>query len=106
MNRKQREVWDAVVLRDRGICQDCGSPGMEVHHIVGRGYHKKRPELIWRKENMMCACKQCHDGARNQRARFRHLNILMDRYGYVYREEPWTEILRRGLEWKEYLSSI
>lgn len=81
MTPKQRELWQAVIDRDRGICQDCGRPGSEVHHILSR---------IWEERNLLVLCPHCHRmkgkgaGAHTHEARKRHLRYLRDRYDYSY----------------------
>lgn len=92
-----------VFLRDGYRCVDCGGEATETHHIVPRGWKSKDDPDIWRIENMITLCQDCHlsrpghVGADNQKARYRHLTYLRDKYGYEYRDDTlWGEVLRRG----------
>jgi len=56
------EIWRAVIDRDNGICQECGAPGAEVHHIISRRY-----DGAWRMKNMLVLCRECHQRAHGER---------------------------------------
>ena len=85
VNAKQKRIWSAVIERDGGMCQDCGRPACEVHHIASR----RRP-WAWCAENMITLCLGCHRGAHTHAARVRHLRLLRERYGYEH-DERWME---------------
>ena len=81
---------DRVLERDRQLCI-CGRYADVVHHIVHRG--KATEDLIWREENMICLCNDCHDKANATEAKRGHLEYLRERYGYEYTERPWKGLL-------------
>lgn len=39
------------------ICEACLNPGVDIHHIQGRG---KGMDII---KNLMCLCRKCHERA-------------------------------------------
>lgn len=58
---KSADRWQIVrkqcVIRDNGICQICGEPGTEVHHIHLRS---KRQDLKYVLSNLILLCKKHH----------------------------------------------
>lgn len=103
MKSWQKRIWQRTWDRDGGRCADCGSWTANVHHIVslGSGWNER---LIWQEKNMVCLCPNCHIeqpgtiGAHNQKARYRHISLLAQRFGYAYEDEPWANVVRRGDE--------
>lgn len=87
---KRSAVIESIIERDGGLCQDCGKPFDDVHHITGR-WHK----LAWDIRNLICLCRDCHElrdkqaGAHTTEGRRRHIALLADKYGYDYPEECW-----------------
>lgn len=99
----QKRVWNQVWARDGGHCQDCGTYCATIHHVVplGSGWDER---LLWVPKNMLALCEGCHlpepgrVGAHNQKARYRHLTLLAQRFDYDYQAEPWATVMRRGEE--------
>ena len=91
-SKSVRLRW-AVLDRDGWQCT-CGKPAAAVHHIVHRG-HALWP-LIWREENMLSLCNECHDRANATRVKREHLEYLRERFGYEYAEQPWVGILEEA----------
>lgn len=95
-----------VLERDSYLCINCLCEGRlkraeDVHHIVHRG---KAPEsLIWRLENMISLCRDCHNKANSKEAKRRHLHFMEERYGYRYEKQPWIGILGRASLRKDIL---
>lgn len=58
---KAKELWENVraeiIKRDKGKCQLCGKPGLQVHHILLRS---KRKDLLYSKNNLILLCSKCH----------------------------------------------
>ena len=82
--------------RDGGMCVQCWEEGRRtqaecIHHIVHRGLYAE--ELIWRPENMISLCTECHRKADATESRSKHLRWLRHRYGYGYGEMPWAGYL-------------
>jgi len=90
----KQEVYEEVIERDEGACQDCGVAAAEVHHVVRRGYWgknaKQRGEVV---ENLICLCWSHHQGAHTKEAQRRHLTLLREKWGYIYDDFPWKGIL-------------
>ena len=57
-NPMPKKVLDEVMERDEGICQLCGIPGKNIHHIVYGGTGRKR---IHGEYNLITLCLNCHD---------------------------------------------
>lgn len=53
--RKQAEI---AAERDEGVCQLCGGPGDDVHHVFGRGRTVENPRE--RHTALMVVCRECH----------------------------------------------
>lgn len=53
--RKQAEI---AVERDEGVCQLCGGPGNDVHHVFGRGRTVEDPRESH--TALMVVCRECH----------------------------------------------
>jgi len=90
---RYEKVKHEVVERDGGHCILCGEPTGPPHHILPR---KKGGHV---KKNLCCLCLTCHklahgegrDAPNMRDTRIRLFNILQERYGYVYDDEPWCE---------------
>ena len=60
-SKEWEQVRAYVLMRDRYICQRCGLPAQEVHHIIHLS-----PDNIWdtkvtlNPENLISLCKGCH----------------------------------------------
>ena len=53
--KEDKREYRAVRKRDRGVCRICGSPNVEIHHIVYRSLGG-----ITHRKNMICLCKKHH----------------------------------------------
>ena len=97
MKPEHEALWFAVRARDGGLCVQCDEEGRKtlaecVHHIVHRSLYAE--ERIWRPENLISLCSQCHRGADAKAMRSKHLGWLAKRYGYCYDgERPWSGYL-------------
>ena len=90
----QHSIYEQVVERDQGACQDCLRAAHHIHHIIPRGWFgkngKHRGEVV---SNLICLCRSCHERAHTKVARRRHLTLLRERWGYVYDTQPWLGVL-------------
>jgi len=50
-------LWDYVYQRDNEMCQLCGAPGGEQHHVISRGRRG-----ITKASNLILLCHTCHRG--------------------------------------------
>lgn len=77
MNKRKRRD-DALFKKNRivayeranGLCEICGAPAVECHHIVFRS-HCGTSDL----SNLICLCRACHEMAHGPNAR-----ILRERF--------------------------
>jgi len=51
---KWHEIRRAVLKRDKGVCQDCGKPAKQVHHLT---YDRIFRENM---EDLISLCGECH----------------------------------------------
>ena len=96
MQPNHEELWFEIRQRDGGMCLECAAEGREtlavaIHHIVHRGQYAE--ELIWRPENMISLCADCHSRADSGVSRSKHLKILKRRYGYFYEHPRWLSYI-------------
>jgi len=49
-------------LKSHGICEKCGAPGTEVHHIIPLNEtNVDDPSISLNPDNVMLLCKDCHE---------------------------------------------
>jgi len=53
------------------ICAMCGKCDADTANLVAdhRTPHRGNPELFWKRDNLDCLCKPCHDGAKQAEER-------------------------------------
>jgi hypothetical protein len=49
------------VTQSEAMCEACHRPGVDIHHINGRG---KGKDVI---DNLMCLCRSCHEKAHSSK---------------------------------------
>lgn len=64
MKNWKRRVAD----RDNGICQHCGKPAVDPHHVLKRRYRLVKLET----DNGISLCRFCHDWAEAKEDNFNH----------------------------------
>ena len=96
----KQSVYEFVVERDDGICQDCdGKAANEVHHIVPKWMLPGKLKIKRdHPRNLICLCLRHHAEACCQSARKRHLELLRRKHGYEYSDPPFFNVLREALE--------
>jgi len=90
--RSTRKLWGKIIIaRDRGICQRCGRPGNQPHHIIHRGT-AVNPGWFDLK-NGVCLCAGCHvwHGA--------HATSFRDQQAFNEWVRGWLE--RRGVDYDD-----
>lgn len=72
-----KEVREEVARRDKGICQQCGQAGSELHHVVFRSRSGRGVAT-----NALTLCQPCHRRVHrdNDLAEY-WINVYTDRYG-------------------------
>jgi 5-methylcytosine-specific restriction endonuclease McrA len=84
-----KRVRQAVYDRDEGVCQMCGRPTQNIHHIIGGGMGRRRCHHI---ANLITLCDfpydpNCHDqthrGKRSEELQQWCENWSRERYGDV-----------------------
>jgi len=88
----QKRVWQEVIDRDDGLSIYSGRAGSEVHHIIALSYAgKKTKDKLWCLKNMCVVTKDEHMKAHTREMRRKALEILHNRFGYEYNDDPWRE---------------
>lgn len=52
-----KETYNKVYERDKGVCRLCGNNNIELHHIY---YRSERKDLINDPDNCIMLCNKCH----------------------------------------------
>lgn len=56
-----QNVREGALMRDKYLCQECGAPAEEVHHIIHlTPQNINNPEITLKLSNLKCLCKECH----------------------------------------------
>lgn len=91
------EVYALVLARDMGYCVICHKRGAGVHEVVPRSHFGKRGKAkCYTLENMAVICTSCHGRVHTAGGRIFLLRLLMERYHYVYSEQPWAGYVGGG----------
>jgi len=56
-NEVTEKLYNYVLIRDNFLCQYCGGPGDELHHILFRSQQGKN-----KANNLITLCIECHRG--------------------------------------------
>lgn len=78
-----------VLARETGLCQHCGSPGREIHHMSG---HSNAPS------DLLYLCKLCHDKLHGQKKW--DSNQTLPSVGITMSEDEWR------LSWIDEIKSL
>lgn len=67
-NSKQwRRVGKYVIKLKKGICEECGRRGNEVHHIIPlTNQNVDNPKISLSVENLQLLCTSCHNAKRSK----------------------------------------
>lgn len=68
--RWRRLRWD-VLVDAMFVCSRCGKLEGDTSKLVAdhKIPHRGREDLFWDRENLVCLCKACHDGAKQREER-------------------------------------
>ena len=80
-----------VAVRDDYKCVLCGSPAVDIAHIVPRSHGATGSAVIWQLKNMCCSCRSCHKETRAQRRKL--LLKMAELYNYDYGDDPFRQYL-------------
>ena len=68
----------------RGLCEKCGRPGYEVHHIIPlTDDNVEDPTISINLDNLMLLCTSCHNKMRVEEQGIRS-DVRFDEHGNVY----------------------
>lgn len=60
-SKEWAQVREAVMMRDRYLCQQCGKPATEVHHIIHLSPKNINDvSITLNMKNLVSLCKDCH----------------------------------------------
>jgi 5-methylcytosine-specific restriction endonuclease McrA len=76
-----RDTRQKILLRDDGMCQQCGGIGTQVHHVVPKGSGKGRGVY----KNGLTVCQPCHTQIHKDNDLLEYwIDVFTDRYGYGF----------------------
>lgn len=84
-SKEWQQVRDAVLMRDKYLCQHCGRPAVEVHHIIHlTPDNVYDPNVSLNMSNLVSLCKDCHfEEHRGEHGKGRQAN---EGYEYTFDE--------------------
>jgi hypothetical protein len=105
------ELWKLCIFkRDRGICQKCGAPATDAHHIIHKD-SEKGGFLRYHIDNGVALCRACHDqDAQGRLLRWCVAWMGEGKYYALKREahsrlgKPFDEVAKR-VELKSFMES-
>lgn len=69
-------------LQARGICEECGGPGWEVHHIIPlTAENVTDPNIAINLDNLQLLCTSCHDAKRGSAEKEIRKDLTFDEDG-------------------------
>ena len=82
-SKEWQAVRSAALMRDRYLCQHCGKPAAEVHHIIHlTPDNVNDPAVTMNLSNLVSLCKDCHfEEHRGEHAKGRQAN---EDYSYTF----------------------
>ena len=82
-SREWRLVREYIVAKYRGLCNDCGRSGQEVHHKVPLTLENFNDDKIRiGEENLVLLCKSCHMMKRSDNSFIRD-DLEFDEHGNI-----------------------
>lgn len=81
------KVKQQIYERDNGLCQQCGAPGTEIHHVKFRSQGGRGVV-----NNGLLLCADCHRKIHQVRKFARKWQeVFEERYGQDYYKDEWDE---------------
>lgn len=75
-----------IIERDGGVCQECGAPGTQIHHVKPKSSGKGRGVVT----NGMLVCQPCHTRLHRNNDRLKFWQeVFKERYGTSYYKDVW-----------------
>ena len=85
-------IRQSILMRDKYICQQCGAPAEEVHHIERVNPQNVDLAKTHHADNLVSLCRDCHcrehDGHRVAKASAVDDGFYFDERGYVIQDIP------------------
>lgn len=87
-SKEWAQVREAVLMRDKYLCQHCGKPAEEVHHIIHLSPNNIGDvSITMNMDNLVSLCKACHfEEHRGEHGKGRMANEDIPEYQYEFDE--------------------
>ena len=91
-SKQWRKIRAYIFKKYYGICQDCGKPGQEVHHIIFlTPSNINDPSIALGEDNLILLCKGCHSARHNKKEITRE-DVMFNEFGeLIQRNSPPIE---------------
>lgn len=85
-SKEWEQVRNAVMMRDKYLCQKCGKPAVEVHHIEHLSPDNiDDPRVTLNMDNLVALCKDCHfEEHRGEHGKGRQKAESLEPYNYTF----------------------
>jgi len=85
-NSKQWQDFRAFIITDRyGLCEICGSPGEEVHHVIYLTEDNiDDPDITLNANNVLLLCKRCHNQEHERTYQMRRFQQIRNKSNDIY----------------------
>lgn len=85
-SKEWQKVREAVLMRDKYLCQHCGKPAEEVHHIKHLSPENiGDPSVTLDMNNLVSLCKDCHfEEHRGEHGKGRQKTESLEPYNYTF----------------------
>lgn len=91
----EQETREIVLSRDNFRCVVCGVKGVDVHEIIPRSaLGKRKYYILFAEKNRVCLCRKHHKEAHNAEMRSHLIELLAEKYKYVYNEDEYKKYLK------------
>jgi 5-methylcytosine-specific restriction endonuclease McrA len=81
-----KDTRQKILLRDDGVCQQCGGIGTQIHHVVPKGSGKGRGVY----ENGLTVCNDCHTQIHKDNDLLEYwIDVFTDKYGYGFWKDAY-----------------
>lgn len=80
-SKRWKSFRNYIIYSRHGICEECGKPGTEVHHIKALTLENYlNDEVALNPKNMKLLCRACHDSERSKEKEIRK-DVMFDENG-------------------------
>ena len=85
---KWRRVQKYIRAKKRGLCEECGKAGWEVHHIIPLTLENvNNDEVAIGEDNLQLLCTSCHNSKRSVENQIRN-DVTFNEYGDLIKKVP------------------